>query len=277
MRGTWLRTALLAAAVAALALFVYLKPATVTGEHALSTVKAETASTIRLERPRKEPIVLERRGEVWFLTAPVAARAEPLQVQRLLAIAEAKSRVRLAAADLARFELERPAARVTIDAQTFDFGIVNDVSREQYVLTGGTVYTVSPRYGAALPATPGDLIARQLLGSNEVPVRIELSEFTITSDGGKWVLTPAAGDPSQDDLQRWVDDWRNASALRVEPYGMGTPVAEVKMQFRDGTALSVGVLSRGPDAALLRPDQKLVYYLSSGAAKRLFSPPAPKN
>src|SRR5262245_12521477 len=214
MRRAWLRTVLLAAAVAALGLFVYTKPASVPGEHALSAVKPGAALAVRLERPRREAVVLEKRGEDWFITSPLAARAEPLQVERLLAIAEAKSPVRLAATDLARFELERPTARLTIDAQSFDFGMVNDGSRAPYVLTGRAVYTVSPRYGAALPATPGDLIARQLLGNNEVPVRVQLSEFTIASDAGKWVLTPATGDLSQDDLQRWVDDWRHASALR---------------------------------------------------------------
>ena len=50
--------------------------------------------------------MLEKRGEEWFLTSPFAARAEPLQVERLLAIAEAKSPARLAATDLARFELD---------------------------------------------------------------------------------------------------------------------------------------------------------------------------
>jgi hypothetical protein len=277
MRGAWLRNAFLAAAVAALALFVYLKPAPESGQHALSATRPDAARTIRVERPGAAPVALEKRGEEWFLTSPIAARAEPLQVERLLAIAEARSPARLAATDLARFELARPAARLTIDAQSFDFGIVNEVSREQYVLTGGLVYAVSPRYGAALPAAPGDLIARQLLGKNEMPARIEFDTFTLANEGGKWVLTPAGGDPSQDDLQRWVDDWRHASALRVEPYTKGAPVSEVRMRFKDGTGLSLGVLSGEPEAALLRADQKLVYYLSSAAARRLFTPPAAKN
>ena len=272
-RVGWLN-AILAAAVAALGLFVYLKPAHTPIEHALSAAKPDAARVVRVERSGATPLVLEKRGEEWFLTSPLAARASPPQVERLLAIAGAKSAVRLAATDLARFDLERPAVRVTIDGERFDFGIVNEVSREQYVRAGETVYAVSPRYGAALPAGPGDLVDRQLLAKGEIPEHIELNGFTVSREEGKWVAKPPGGDLSQDDLQRWTDDWRHASALRVEPYGKGAPVAEVKMRFRDGKVLSLGVLSREPEVALLRPDEKLVYYLSRAAAKRLLAPPA---
>jgi hypothetical protein len=273
-RVGWLN-AILAAAVAALGLFVYLKPADTPAGHALSAAGPE-ARAVRVERSGSPTIVLEKKGEEWFLASPLAARASPLQVERLLAIAGAKSAVRLAATDLARFDLERPAVRLTIGEQRFDFGIVNEVSREQYVRTGETVYAVSPRYGAALPAGPGDLIDKQLLARSESPEQIELNEFSVAREEGKWVLKPPGGDLSQDDLQRWVDDWRHASALRVEPYGKGTPAAEVKLRFRDGTALSLGVLSRAPEVVLLRPDEKLAYHLSQAAAKRLLSPPVAK-
>jgi hypothetical protein len=277
MKRAWLRTALLAAAVAALGLFVYLKPVTRdTPEYALSGLKPDAAHAVRLERSGAAPIALEKRGEEWFLTAPFAARAGTVQVQRLLAVAAAKGTARLAATDLARFGLERPAMRLTIDGQSFDFGIVNEISREQYVLTGGAVYTVAVSYTAGLPARPADLVDRQLFARSEVPERIELGEFIVAREEGKWTVRPPAGEMSQDDLQRWLDDWRHASALRVEPYGRGTPVAAVKMQLRGGTALSFGILSREPEVALLRSDQKLVYYLSRGAAARLLSPPQAK-
>jgi hypothetical protein len=44
----------------------------------------------------------------WFHFDPLAARASPVQVQRLLAIAGAKSAGAAGATDLARFDLERP-------------------------------------------------------------------------------------------------------------------------------------------------------------------------
>jgi hypothetical protein len=274
MRRAWWVNALLAAAVAGLGLWVFLKPRSdAPAERPLAAFKPETARAIRIERPGAAAIALEKRGEQWVLAEPLAARADPVRVQRLLAVAGARPTSRLAATGLERFELDRPAARLTIDGQSFDFGMVNPVSREQYVLTGGAVYTIALASGAAIPGSPGDLIDKRLLASGEVPVRVELAGFTVAREEAKWVLRPPGGDLSQDDLQRWVDAWRHASALRVEPFAKGMPLEAVRMQFRDGTALSLGILAREPELALLRPDEKLVYYVFKGSAQRLLSPP----
>ena len=273
-RAAWLNT-LLAGVVAALGLFVFLKPGTgVPPDYPLSTLKAEEARSMRIERPGAVPIVLEKRENGWFMTAPLAARADSLRVQRLLALAAARSADRLAATDLARFELERPAARLTIAGQNFDFGVVSPVSREQYILTGGAVYTVGLQYGAALPGNPAALIDKQLLSAGEVPVRFEFKDYNVVrDDSGKWTLRPPHGEVSQDDYQRWVDAWRHASALRVELYAMGKPLLEIKVEFRNGAKVALGLLASGAEVALLRPDEKLVYYFLSEPGQRLLSPP----
>ncbi|HKA41987.1 MAG TPA: DUF4340 domain-containing protein [Burkholderiales bacterium] len=272
-RTAWLN-ALLACAVAALAVFAYLKPRTgVAPEYAVAPAATGEARSIRIERPDAAPIVLEKREGGWAMTAPLAARADELRVQRLLAIPGAKASSRLAATDLARFELDRPAARVIIDGRQFDFGIVTALSREQYLLTGGAVYTVGLQYGAALPARPADLIDKRPLSPAEMPVRFEFTGYTVAQDGGKWVLKPPGGELSQDDYQRWVDGWRHASALRVEPYAKGKPVAEMRVELRNGAKLAFGELAREPETALLRSDEKLVYYFVREAGQRLLAPP----
>lgn len=274
MSKAWFLNALLAAAVAALGLIAYLKPGTqAPAEHVLATGKAGEASSIRLERAGTAPIVLEKKHDGWFMTAPFAARADSSGVQRLLAITEARSAHRLAATDLARFELERPEARLAVDGQRFDFGMVNPVSREQYVLTGDAVYTISLRYGSVLPSRPADLIDKRLFGAEEVPVRVELKEFTVGRNDGKWTLNPPRAELSQDDFQRWMDGWRHASAVRVESYAGGKALAEVGLQLQNGGKLTLMILARQPELALLRPAEKLVYYFLSGQAKQLLAPP----
>jgi hypothetical protein len=254
---------------------IYLKPADLASTgHALSTTRSADATSLRVERAGSQPIVLERKSGAWFMTAPLPARADPVRIQRLLTIADARSPHRLAATDLARFELERPEARVVIGGQNFDFGVVNSVSREQYVLTAGAVYTVGLGYGAALPARPYELIDRRLFAAGEIPVRLELRDFTVARNDDKWLLQPPGGELSQDDLQRWVDAWRYASALRVEPYAGGKPLGEVSMQLQSGRKLELLVLARKPELALARPDEKLVYYFFGAAGDRLLAPPA---
>ena len=278
MKKSWLVNAALLIAVVALGWLVYLKPRSdepVT--YPLSALKTGEVGKIHLERTGQTPVVLEKKAGLWFITAPLAAPAEPLQVQRLLAILGARASSRLGASDLARFDLDRPAVRLTVDAQSFSFGTVSTTAREQYVLTGNAVYTVGPGYGAALPADFTQLIGRRLFADGEVPVRFEFSDFAVNNTDAKWVVTPMPStELSQDDINRWVNDWRLASAMRVEPSGKGKMLGEIKVEFKDGGKLTLGILQREPELVLLRADQNLRYSFFAQTAKHLLSPPGLK-
>jgi hypothetical protein len=273
-RAAWLNAAL-AILVAALGAFFYLRPTTDSAvELPLSALKARDALSLRIERAGAVPVVLEKRQDGWFITAPIAARADDARVQQALAIVEARSTHRLPAADRQRFGLEPPAARLIVDGQTFGLGLVNELTREQYVLAGDAVYTVHPRYGAALPVSAFQMASRQLLASGELPQRIALKDFTVEQRDGKWTLSSGSGDLSQDDLIRWVDEWRLASALRVEPGPAMRARDEIRIELKNGSRLALGVISREPELVLARSDEKLQYRFGAALAKRLLSPPA---
>lgn len=275
MKASWLLNAALFALVAALAGFVYFKPRSDEPvRHVLSTMRAEQVTQIRIEREGDPPIELRKEGTRWLVTSPVKAQADPFQIQRLLALLGASSARRLAATDLARFDLDPPQVRVSIDGESFGFGAVNSLTREQYVLVRDAVYPVEPRYGALLPANANELIKKQLLAAEELPSRFSLPGFTVALSEGKWQVTPDAAELSQDELIGWVEAWRYASALRVEPYsGRQPPLDRVQIDLRDGRALTLEVAQRTPDFVIARPDEKLQYHLAAEAARRLFAPP----
>ena len=264
----------LLAAVIALALFAYYKPPKNEPEHKLAMLKAADAKSIRIEIGTSAPLLLERTATEWKLTAPISARADSFQVQRLLEILAATSKDRFPAAGLARYELNEPYARVTINQQAFAFGTVNEMSREQYVLSQGGIYPLALRYGAALPKNALQLVSRQLFAPDEAPVAFELSEFRLAEVNGKWQLTPPAADLSQDDINRWVDEWRLATALAVQPPSKGKPLATVKLKLKNGSAVAIAVLQRDPQLVLARGDQEFEYQFAGDAAKRLLAPPA---
>ena len=273
-RAAWLNAAL-AVAVIALGAFLYLKPEREAGvEQALSALNPQEALSLRVERAGAAPVVFEKRQDAWFVIAPFAARADEGRVQQLLAIVQARSSHRLPADDRTRFGLEPPQARIVVDGQAFSFGLVNELTREQYVLSGDSVYPVHPRYGMALPTSAVDAVSRQLLASGEVPVRIESKHFTVAQQDGRWTLTPGGTDLSQDELIRWVEEWQLASALRVEPRAAGKTPEEVRIQLKNGSAITIGVVARAPELVLARSDEKLQYSFRAELAKRLLSSPA---
>lgn len=269
----WLNTMLLLG-VALAGAFVYLRPpADGPLEHAVSGLAPVAATSVRIERPGTDAVILEKKDGTWFLTAPFSARADDFMVQRLLAILQARTAHRFAATDLARFELEKPRARLMIDGQNFDFGLVNELSREQYVRTGDAVYALSARYALALPVRPEALASRRLLAPGETPVRISPPGFSVARSGERWVLEPLPPDWSQDDVNRWVEEWRAARALRIEPHRQSEASESVRIELANGGSLALGILGRKPEVVLLRPDEQLQYHFAAEVGARLLSPP----
>jgi hypothetical protein len=274
MKRWWLN-ALLAVVVAALAAWVYLKPAP-TGpvEHPLAALEPAEVESIVIERPGEPTIAVKKKHDAWFVTAPFPARSNETRIQQLLEIAQARSAHRYPAGDLGRFELAQPQARLTLGKQSFSFGMVSPVTREQYVLAGDAVYAVSPRFGSALPASAADLASLRLLGPDEVPVRFEAGTFTVSQRDGSWRLTPDGSGLSQDDFVRWVEAWRHATAVGVELHPSYKPSADdVKITLKDGRAIVVGVLARAPEVTLVRTDEKLKYTFRGAVGQRLLAPP----
>jgi hypothetical protein len=264
----------LALAVAALGWFVYRHaPPEKAAAHALSTLRADAVDHIRIERTGRPVVTLEKTDGTWRITAPVAAMAEPFQVQRLLALLSATSTLRLPPTDLARFELERPALAIVIGSQRFGFGMVNAVTREQYVTTNDAVYAVEAQYAAAVPANPAFLIRRRLFDPRESPRGFHTRDFTVSREGSRWALRPEPADLSQDDVNRWVDEWREAAAIRAEAAGKGKLIDQVDIDLEGGKRVILGIVQRDPELVVRRMDENVQYYFAAGTARRLLSPP----
>jgi hypothetical protein len=264
----------LLAAVIALALFAYYKPQKGEPAHNLSTIKAADATSIRIEITGGAPLALARTGAEWKLTAPISARADSFQVGRLLEILDATSKDRFPATGLARYELNEPYARVTVNRQVFGFGAINQMSREQYVLTQDGIYPVSLRYGTLLPKNFLQIVNRQLFAADEAPVAFRFNDFALAQQDGKWQLTPPSAELSADDIGRWVDEWRLATALTMQPASNRKPMATVRIKLKAGSEISIAVLQREPQLVLARSDQPYEYQFSAETATRLLARPA---
>jgi hypothetical protein len=270
--------AVLAALVVVLGAFFYLRPARDTAvDFPLTALKPDEALSLTIERTGAERVVLEKKQDGWHVSAPFAARADASRVQQLLAIVQARATHKLPADDPGRFGLAPPQARIVVDGQAFSFGLVNEITREQYVMSGNAIYALHPRFGAALPARAADAASRQLFGSHEVPQRFEAGRLTVAQEDGRWTLTPGRGDLSQDDLARWVDEWRLASALRVDLRSALKAREEIRIQLRQGGRFTLGVLAREPELILARSDEKVQYHFRTELAQRLLSPPAARD
>jgi hypothetical protein len=242
-----------------------------------------TADVKKIEvAPRSAPeYALEKRGKTWFLTAPIEARADQTQVQRMLDLLAATSREKLAATDLKRFDLDPPALKVSIDGQAFSFGSTNPLSQDQYLATGDSVYLVSTYYASLVPSASDRMLTHSLFDESEKAVGFKFKDFSVEQKDGKWTLAPQPSAdserPSQDDLNRWADDWRYASSLVTQQWtGKPTPDS-VHVKLADGKTIVFAVVRRAPELILARPDEKLQFQFSGEMTRRLLNPQPAKD
>jgi len=276
MRTGWIVNLLLLIAVAGLAAYaIYGRNGDDQAQHRIAALGGPEVTRIAIEPRAGASMRLEKRGEDWFLTQPLQARADRTQVERLLELLSARSRERLPATELQRFDLDAPALKVSFNDHAIAFGTTNPLSQDQYVLSGDGVYMLSAYYRSLVPESPGRVLTHALLRREEKPVAFVLKGFRLEHREAGWQLAPGdpQAKPSQDDLNRWVDDWRFASSLLTQPASGKSATESIEVRLADGRTLKLGVLQRKPELVLVRPDEKLSFYFSGEMANRLLSPP----
>ncbi len=277
----------LLAAVVGLALWVYFKPKPQdTQEYRISSLSAENVQSIRVERQGMS-IALKKLGERWHLMQPLQGRADEVKVGRILEILAATSPRRFPATDLERFDLAQPAVRLHIDHESFSFGGLAPITNEQYVANGESVYLLAPRYAAALPRQPADLLSPRLLAESEIPVGFELENLGVIQQDGNWRIT--SGKPgltlTQNEFNHWVQAWQQAYAVGLvldtnelgandldQAAGKQAIRRVIKISLRDGRAVQLIILQQRPELILLRVDAGIRYRFPGESGRRLLDP-----
>lgn len=262
--------ALLVAALAAWLAFRPAPPATAP----LLDLDPAAVTRVRVERAGLPALAIERNGGAWRLTAPVAARADEIKVARLLAAATARATATYPAENLAQYELQPPAAVLTLDERRIAFGLVNPITSQQYVLAEGRVHAVSPRHFAALPLAAGDLVSRALLAADETLAGIELAGVTARRGDGGWSLAGAPADLSRDEINVWVDRWRHAIAADAEALGDAPPAsANAALTFADGRRAPLAVTRAEAGVFVTRMDERVRYRFPADVGAAMLTPP----
>jgi len=277
MKSKVILNLVLVLAVTALALFAILRPAQKKDPGArLFELKREQVTRIGIEHRNGVPIRLEKRADGWHVTAPFTSRADPGQVDRVLDITSATVKQKLPREDLARFDLDPPQIKVTLDDKTLAFGRINDITSEQYAATADAVVLLAPLYGYGVPADAGKIASRKLLADDEVPVAFDLgNRKIIRDDKGQWSASgsaPAGTGMSQDEFNRWADEWRVTYALSVEPYKSGAGRQRVTLRFKNGKSLALLAGATDSGFTLLRTDENMLYRFGAQAGRRLMDP-----
>ncbi len=268
---------LLASAVVALALFLLLRPEKAGPQRfALSALTPDRITRIELAPRNGVTMVLERQGRDWRLAAPFRARADRFRVEAVLSILTATSQTRLSATHPAKFGLAPPYLRLRLVAagqeQVFDFGDRQPVSNQLYVATQGWIHLVSPVHLVDVSRGPEDFAAKNPLAEDESPVAFGLPGLALRQEQGRWRREPDDGRLSADQLNRFADEWRLATAASVRRASPAPASETLTVGLADGRTLRFGLLARQPEVVLRREDEGMEYHFAPDAGARLLDP-----
>lgn len=268
-RQLWMNLGL-GALVAALGWVVFFKAeAPDVHLYPLSSLSPAQVDKIVIAPAQQPRIVLHKRQNTWFVAEPFSVRADAVRINNLLGLLAARSEKRIVTTDLARFELDKPLARLTLGSQEFAFGSTQPLSNQLYVHTQAAVYLISPVYFIDVAKQPSDYVAKQLLAPDENPVGFEFATFKLTRDGGKWQKEPADPALSQDDANKFADEWQHAQAFAVSQPPAFQATEHITLRFASGKSLTLQAAQQGQEWIVLRTDEKLAYHFMPDAVRRL--------
>jgi hypothetical protein len=225
----------------------------------LSVQTASAAAKISVKPKAGEGYTLEKRDNVWYLTAPMQARADPTQVQQILNLLGATSKEQLPATDLKRFDLDAPALSVTVDAQTFAFGTINPLTQEQYIATGSNVYLVQSSYASQVPREGGPHACAQLVQTGRDAGRLHLQNIQRHAAGWQMDAVSCSGGGKGTPEPGRSQSLGRRLALCVEPRNAdgraGRPAAgeTINVKLADGKTLTLNLVRKEPDLVLVPP------------------------
>lgn len=278
-RRWWLNLGLLAA-VGILAAIAAFKPGVEkpVPKPALTALRAEALQRISIERPGQTPIVLEKAGEQWRLTAPLGARANRLQVEKLARIvnAESETRLPLDQTALGQYGLEKPLVSVRLDNELIQFGGLHPLKQQLYVRYQDGIHLIGAHFLRAASARFTDFIDTALIEDGREPVAFRLPGMALTLVDGRWKLEPENRDIGSDRVMQFVQEWRHARALAVNRYDGKPAKQRVLIEFgvgarAGGDTLEIGIVARTPELILARKDEGLQYHFPTDTAARLLN------
>jgi len=280
MRSRWVTNLLLLIAIAALGLVVHFEPGIEQAPEA-TTITALTADDIQrvhLNRPvRGDMVLLKADTKGWFIERNPPLPADSFQVNALLRLVqqEAVRSYPVAGLELAQLQLDPPYATAIMNDVAIEFGNLEPLQGLRYIRVADRVHLIPDLYLHLVEAGYTQFVRRRLFDAGAHISAIKLPGLSIRQPAGNWVVEPEQEIPA-DELQRFIDDWQQATALNVQAADAAASGETVEITFSGSPdKLSLVIVSREPELVLARPDLGIQYHMGSTAGRLLTLTPPP--
>ena len=268
---------MLATIVAAL-IFVYFKPyAEQAQEYSIAALSSDAVQKVRIVK-QHDDIMLSKTNGRWHLVQPIQARADKKRIIEIMQVYRAKAQQRFPLENLDRFGLDHPYVQLYIDDNYFGFGGYVPITNQQYVANNEHVYVISPRYGLAFPAHAMDLVSRQLLEPEEVPVKFESEQYVVEFQQQHWQFKSQRSGklPEEQALKHWVASWRAAQAEEILPTTETDTgfedLGHINISLQNNETITLKILHGADQIVFVRLNEKIGYVFPREVGQQLLTP-----
>lgn len=243
-------------------------------EPKLTDIDTKQIHQITIARPGEADIVLQRRGQTWWMRKPLEVAANQPRITALLAILTQNryGDFPVSQMDLAGIGLAPPRVSVRYDQTRVDFGATEPLNKHRYVRIGDRVLLTDDDNFYSLIAQRDHYISLAILNPDQQLSRISLPGLALYKSGQGWQLDSEQKPGSGDDIMRLVQTWQSASALEVHPREHGSiegkPVITLGLTAQQAP-IKLVILKRKPDLILWRPDKHLQYQFTAHQAEQM--------
>ena len=136
----------------------------------LLALTTERVERIAVERLGQERLAFERRDGRWWMTEPEHGLANPILINPILQLAQARCAPSYAVAklDLPRLRLDPPRLRLRLNEQDIHFGDIAPTDGQRYLRVGATVHLCPDRWYPLLTSTAASFLAKPLGSTSSV-------------------------------------------------------------------------------------------------------------
>jgi len=227
MKKSYLTNIALLLLILGLYWFINREPSVIESEH-ISSLSAEHAHTIKIQRRDRNDIVLQKQGEQWFIQQPIQANANAIRVNLILDLLSSVSHNQIAVRpdlSLQQFALDPAQFTLLINDQKFEFGAIETLNKYRYIRHNNIVHLINDTVAPLLNANAASFINNRLFTDGLHISKISLpdindkntliSALTISLENGHWKSSNAT--LATDKITSIVNAWQHAYAMQVKP------------------------------------------------------------
>jgi len=284
MKKSYLTNVILLLLIIGLYWFINYQPVQVES-HRLSTLLAKQVHDIKIQRYKRDDIVLHKEGQQWHIKQPIQASANTTRINLILDLLSSHSQGQLnldSKLSLQQYDLDPAKITLQINDQQFEFGNTEPLSKYRYILYDNIIHLLNDTVAPLLNANAASFINNRLFSEELNITRLSLpaldnqqvhSAFlSIKLIDGHW---KTQGDTlSTDQLTSLVTAWQNAYAMQVLPltadkiqHAIGQ---DITVEFSNQTTVTLLLQFNHQTMSLIDAKKKLKYQFPLSVTEQLF-------